>query len=166
MDEKWKEIKGFKDYKISNYGRIFSLKSNKYLSLQKNKYGYLKVSLWLNGKSYSFLVHRLVALHFIPNRNKKYNQVNHIDGNKINNKYNNLEWVDNAHNQIHAYKNGLKNSNAVKKSNSKKIRCIETGEIFTSITQASKKLKINRNNISNSCYGNTKNTKGFHFEFI
>lgn len=162
IKEKWKQVKGFNGYQISNYGKVFSTKTNKYLKLQMNKDGYMCVTL--NKKK--VFVHRLVAIHFIPNRNKKCNQVNHIDGDKANNYVGNLEWTDNAHNQIHAYKNGLKNSNGVKKANSKKIRCIETGEEFNSIMEASKTLGINRNNISNSCYGDTKNTKGLHFEFV
>ena len=166
MEKIWKSIKGFNGYKISNYGEVYSEKTKKQLSLIKSKDGYLTTTLYLNGKGYKFYIHRLVAINFIKNNNKKFNQVNHIDGNKENNFVGNLEWVDSARNQIHAYKNGLKSCESVKKANSKKVECIETGEIFDSITQASKKLKINRNNISNSCHGNTRNTNGLHFRFI
>lgn len=60
-------------------------------------------------KSTRYLVHRLVAECFISNpKPNDYNQVNHIDGNKQNNKSENLEWVNNKLNQIHAFKSGLK----------------------------------------------------------
>ena len=163
MNEEWKDIKGYEElYKISNYGRVYSAISNKCLKSIKNTKGYLLVHLYKDGNRKVFKIHRLVAIHFIPNENKKYNQVNHIDGDKTNNIVNNLEWVDNSLNEIHAYKNGLKGSKSV----SKRVRCVETGEEFESIISASRKFKIDRRNITNSCNGETKNTKGLHFEWI
>lgn len=67
---------------------------------------YYKVALPYNKKQKDFLVHRLIALVFIPNPdNKPY--VNHIDGNRLNNAVNNLEWNTHAENMQHAYRNNL-----------------------------------------------------------
>ena len=72
----------------------------------KNSRGYMMVHNPETRKTIG--VHRLVANEFVPNPNpEKFNQVNHIDGNKTNNHYTNLEWTDNSGNQKHAYVNGL-----------------------------------------------------------
>ena len=85
------------DYIINEDGTIFSKKTNKYLKLCNNGTGYLLVSVYINGKNKSFLVHRLVAEKFIPNPND-LPCVNHIDCNKQNNHVDNLEWCDHINN--------------------------------------------------------------------
>ena len=105
-------------YQVSNYGNIKSLarqrrnskgiymQKEKLLSLTNTSTGYKKVELVKNGKKKSYKVHRLVAMAFIDNPENKP-QVNHIDGNKINNHVDNLEWVTSSENCIHAYNTGL-----------------------------------------------------------
>lgn len=94
----------FLGYKIYRDGRIFN-KHGKKLSPHSNKI-YKQVDLYYGGHSKRYSVHRLVASFFVPNPyNKK--QVNHKDGNKMNNHYTNLEWATNRENTIHAYKNNL-----------------------------------------------------------
>lgn len=100
-----KEIKGFKDYYITEDGKVFSKKRNIYLSPFKKQGGYLRVSLF-NGKHNHKSIHRLVAEAFISNPNN-YPEVNHIDGNKQNNNINNLEWCTPSQNQKHAFELGL-----------------------------------------------------------
>lgn len=93
INEIWKPVKHYEDlYEISNYGRVRSLTSGKYLTQHDNGRGYLSVNLWKNDKSKREYVHRLVALAFIPNPEGKP-QVNHRDEDKQNNYYENLEWV-------------------------------------------------------------------------
>jgi hypothetical protein len=96
MNEIWKPIKEYNgDYLISNYGKIKSFKyiKEKILKPSKSQSGYHIVNLMMYGKKKMFKVHRLVAETFIENPNpKKYNQINHIDKNKENNHYLNLEW--------------------------------------------------------------------------
>ena len=107
IKERWRNVKGFKGYKISNHGRVKSYKrinSGKILEGTISK-GYLKVSLRKNNKGHIFLVHRLVALHFVPNHENKP-QVNHIDGDKENNHVSNLEWCTPQENVTHAFLNG------------------------------------------------------------
>lgn len=68
--------------------------------------GYDRFSFRYGGKRYRLPVHRLVAKHFVGNPMGK-EQINHIDGNKLNNCADNLEWCTNEENQMHAYKNRL-----------------------------------------------------------
>lgn len=117
--EEWKDIEGYEGiYQVSNYGNVKSLarqrrnskgiymQKEKLLSLTNTSTGYKKVELVKNGKKKGYKVHRLVAMAFIDNPENKP-EVNHIDGNKINNHVDNLEWVTSSENSIHAYKTGL-----------------------------------------------------------
>jgi hypothetical protein len=91
-------------YFVSESGGIFrdGLKKNTTMS---NK-GYKMVSTYFYGKSNKLSIHRLVAILYVPNPNN-LPQVNHIDGDKLNNHYSNLEWVTNQQNRTHAIENGL-----------------------------------------------------------
>jgi len=85
--EIWKVINDYTNYSISNYGRVKNNKTNRLLKLFDN-YGYSRVTLPIKKK---FLVHRLVAIHFLENKNN-LPQVNHKDDNRKNNHYKNLYW--------------------------------------------------------------------------
>lgn len=96
--EVFKDIKGYPGYQISNLGRIWSSKSNKYLSPVPNNIGYLQIKMIAaNGKRKNELVHRLVALMFIDNPQGKP-EVNHINHQKNDNRVENLEWVTKSEN--------------------------------------------------------------------
>lgn len=99
-------------------GRVKSLKrkEEKILTPREHHKGYLQVHLRVEGKDKTIKIHRLAAEAFVPNL---YNlpQVNHKDGNKKNNKAENLEWVSNSSNQKHAYKNGLRHFKNVFRDN-------------------------------------------------
>lgn len=120
--EIWIQAKGFEGwYEVSNFGRIKRLPrlsknsrndsykkyNEKILSTKNSTNGrYLNVKLTVNGITKTIQVHRLILESFIPNlENKK--EVNHKDGNKKNNKLENLEWVTSSENKIHAIKNNL-----------------------------------------------------------
>ncbi len=98
IDEIWLDIPDYEgSYKISNYGNVFSFRSNKYLK-PINQNEILQITLYKDPKvANKFLVHRLVAKLFIPNNNLHLN-VRHIDGNTFNNKFDNLEWYGNTEN--------------------------------------------------------------------
>lgn len=103
---RFREIEGYDGYTVYDDGRIYSLKTNKFLSYRVNQSGYRYVNLCKNGKYKSVSIHRLVGKYFVDNPNN-YNCLNHIDCDKQNNLYSNLEWCTIKHNCVYASKNGL-----------------------------------------------------------
>lgn len=88
-------------YAVSSTGKILSIRSNKLLSPFLSKRGYLLVITSIDAYTKKYLVHRLVAETLLSNLDNKP-QVNHIDGNKLNNSVTNLEWTTSAENVEHA----------------------------------------------------------------
>lgn len=122
MEEIWKDVVGFEDYfKISSKGLVFSKRTNRVLKQTLSKTGYLTFSTRIGGRGgtcYCFKVHRLVAEAFLPEPDEHLKEVamgtfygkvpvNHIDGNKTNNKVENLEWTTPSYNTVHAIEMGL-----------------------------------------------------------
>ena len=96
-------------YLINPKGEIFSILKNRIMKQDTNWGGYKRVCLITDtGEKRNFSVHRLVALTFIINQfPESYNDVNHSDGKKFNNYYDNLEWCNNNQNKHHASETGL-----------------------------------------------------------
>lgn len=146
--EKWKKISGYKYYLISNLGRVKSIndKGNwgdgRILKTIVRKSGYCVVNLWSysgsDKKMKQHKVHKLVANAFIPNtKNKPI--INHIDGDKENNKAANLEWCTHSENMVHSYKNGLHKvdkGNKTTKLNKKQVKEIRQRYKEENISQA------------------------------
>lgn len=116
--EIWKDIDGYNGYyQVSNYGNVRSVdrfdgvhdRKGTIIIPSVKQNGYLQVGLRKHNTRKWFGVHRLVATHFIDNPHNKP-QVNHIDGNKLNNTVENLEWVTGKENQRHATKLGLRDN--------------------------------------------------------
>ena len=111
-DEIFIDIKDYKGlYQISNYGRIKALNwkglgMTRIRKQQIDKNGYLRCTLSKDAKNKNFIVHQIIGKHFLKLIKHKPN-INHIDGNKLNNKTLNLEWCDIRENNIHAFKNGF-----------------------------------------------------------
>ena len=90
-------------YYVDGNGNILNMNTNKMLKPQKCRAGYLRVNLVRDdGKRKAFSIHRLVAIRYVVGRTKLHNEVNHIDGDKSNNYYKNLEWVTRKENMAHA----------------------------------------------------------------
>lgn len=106
--EEWRDVDGYEDYQVSNFGRVKSFKHNtpRILKPGCSPSGYLCVGLGRNNRTITELNHRLVAKAFILNVDSKP-QVNHIDGCKLNNHVSNLEWCTVSENVRHAYNVGL-----------------------------------------------------------
>ncbi len=161
--EKWTHIKGWEGwYEISNFGNLKSLDrivlrgsgempfKGKMLTWRVNPLGYWYYQLLRKGKKYMIWNHREVAKNFIPNIYNKP-EVNHIDGNKGNNHYSNLEWCTRMENIHHAMKLGLwnghgENGNLSKFTNEqvRKIRSEATGE-FGEYSRLARKYSVSPN---------------------
>ena len=162
--EKWKPIRDAPDYDVSSNGGIYSRKRNIVMKVQTDGWGYPRVSLLNNGHKSTKYVHRLVADAFIKNPLNKP-EINHIDGNKLNNRIDNLEWVTRSENEIHAFKTKLNDRSSYDAGkNKKKVTISETGETFESITECSKKLGCSHTAIINCLQGKSKTCKGYHIK--
>ena len=173
--EIWKDIKDYEEmYQISDLGRVKSLariikhqnrhyRKDKILKTSIDNHGYLQVTLCKNGKVKRFHVHRLVAQAFIPNPENKP-QVNHIDGNKLNNNINNLEWNTAGENTYHAYKNDL-----IKHYN-RKINQYDLDGNFIKTWDSAKdieiKINIHKSAICNCCKNKRKTAGGYIWKYV
>ena len=171
----WKDIKGYEGlYQINQLGEVRSLnyhmqKKVKRLKSAIDTKGYKIYSLSKSNELKTHKAHRLVAEHFIPNPNC-FVEVNHKDENKRNACVWNLEWCTRKYN-VNYGKRSVEAGNAIKGEkhpSSKKIICIETGEIFGSITDATFYITGKRRggNICECAKGHRKTAYGFHWKYI
>lgn len=109
----FKKLKEDNRFEISQIGIIRNAKTKSIKSQYVSSTGYYMISISKNNKSKSFRVHRLLANNFIDNPNK-LKEVNHKDGNKLNNSLTNLEWVSHFGNMQHAFNTGLVNNTGIK----------------------------------------------------
>lgn len=154
-------VENYSGYGITSCGKVWSYKSNKFLSQRYDKYGYLRVTLINDDKKMKTeLIHKLVALAYIPNPDGK-ETVNHKDENKENNCVSNLEWMTRQENLNYGTR-GQRQSDKV----SKPVRCIETGIIYKNTLVASKEIGISATSIYNCVNGKSKTAGGFHWERV
>lgn len=134
LKEEWRNLEfiGYHNYEVSNFGRVRSLKYGLMSDNRISKHGYRRVRFSHNGKRKEIPVHRLVALAFVDNPNKEeWNVVNHKDENKLNNRYDNLEWCTNEYNLTYGtlvqrrvatrYRNDTWNCDELKEINRKPV---------------------------------------------
>lgn len=185
MKEVWKDIKGFEGlYAISNKGNVKSLKSGKVLKPYDNG-GYYRITLHKDGKSKRFLVHVLVATHFIGDKPFKNAQVNHKDLNGYNNRVTNLEWVAPSDNVRHAINNTKGRAERLKadmrkigkqyyhlgvEASKKPVVQMnkDTGEViavYESAREAHRQTGVNYKGISSCCNGKKKTYGGYKWAF-
>ncbi len=159
------------NYEVSNLGQVRNINTKQIRKLRAGVTSpYLMVQIYIgNGKRKNYLVHRLVAKYFIENPYNK-EQVNHIDGNKLNNIYCNLEWVTPKENMYHALKSGLykkynnqtyKGKFGAEHNRSIKIEC--NGIIYNGYSEASRKTGVPISTISMAIKQN-RACKGMHFQ--
>lgn len=137
----WRTIKIAPTYEISDKGEVRNKITNKILKQKIDRYGYKCIGLYYKKKKLYYTIHRLLATEFVPNPDNKP-QVNHIDGNKLNNSISNLEWSTAKENVIHALYNDLyKNALGVI------VTDINTGKTtkYLSLKMFAKTLHITRN---------------------
>ena len=165
----WKDIEFNTNYEVSDTG-IVRRKNNKNVLKGCITSGYRSVKLTFeNSRQQRFYVHRLVALHFIPNNNTNKTFVNHINGNKLDNRVENLEWVSPRENNLHYYQK-LQQEKKERKNSSKSIPIIQydlTGkEIarFTSMNKAKQATGISLVQIARCVHGEITNASGYIFK--
>ena len=164
-------IRGYENYMITTHGEVFNVNTRKYLKNVEDGRGYYFVTLYKDGKGKNYRIHYLVASHFINNKENKP-QVNHIDGNKLNNNVKNLEWATPSENIKHSWATGLSKSSELQKEKARQM-CIElkskkvidtlNGKIYKSASDASKKLNINVNTLRGYLTNFRKNTTSLKY---
>lgn len=136
-EEIWKPVKGFeRRFQISNFGRLKSFngrhKGERILACYLDALGYMAAQLTMIPLKRKVRIHTLVAEHFVEKRLPEHIWVNHIDGNKLNNHYSNLEWCTPLRNCQHAVETGLHNLKGEKHPHSKltKEQVIEMRRLY------------------------------------
>ena len=166
-EEIWKTINGFENYEISTKGRVRNKETLYILSQQLSATGYMTIRLRKHSgdeEKPCLNVHRLVAEAFIPGGSSEL-QVNHIDGNKLHNDVENLEWCTRKENAQHAMRIGLFNPKAPD-SPKRKVRIVETGEVFDSIRDCAKTINVKEQHIWACLNGRRYTRNGLHFEYV
>lgn len=163
--EIWEQIERYPEYEASTRGHIYSIKSGVILKPFLTNSGYLQVKLWHDGRHVHEYIHRLVAETFLHNYNGSL-QVNHIDGDKLNNCVDNLEWVTHKENIRHAIDSGLFTPYKLPPHphEGKRVKIVETGEVFESLTECANYIGGFKTAISACLLGKVKTHKGYHFE--
>jgi len=170
MDTEYVTIKNYPNYEINKLGLIRNKKNNKILKPFINSC-YYRVNLYLSKTEKKLCqLHRILAEVFIENpENKK--EVNHIDGNKLNNSLDNLEWVTRVENALHSYKYGLQKSKKGK-NNDKHKKVIQFDlnnkeiKVWDCVMDIERELGLSSGGISNSCLGKSKTSYGFKWKYI
>lgn len=175
MEEIWIPIPGYEGYyEVSNNGRIRSIdrkievknKGTSYwvqlrgrLMRPHHSRGYLVIALCRGGVSRTVPVHKCVCKSFIHNPDG-LNEINHKNGDREDNRVENLEWCTRQYNIRHSYY-----VNKRKPSGCKPVLCLETGKVYPSCMAAGRALNINNSSIADVAKGIYKQMKGYHFVF-
>ena len=156
-EEQWSDWPRDPRIKVSNKGNVVSCKrgAGYPLKVSYSNRGYQMVAAGHNGLPQ--YIHRLVADTWIPNPNQ-HKEINHINGDKDDNRVENLEWVTHSQNVRHAYRTGLNETTPV--------RIVETGEVFESQTECARRIGCHRSAISNCLAGRQSTCRGYHLEYV
>jgi hypothetical protein len=165
MDKEiFKDIEGYNGlYQISNFGNVKSFCNSKEGIIKKPsiiKKGYKIICLSSVGVKKHYLIHRLVGFYFLEAYPFK-NQINHINGDKLDNHFLNLEWVSPKENIAHAFKSGLMKSRITLMQ--KEVKDESNGAIFKSIGEASKYYNLGYSNLCKMLSGKQINKTSLKF---
>ena len=173
----WKPVAGYEDrYMVSNDGRVKSLdiyvkaRFGKRLSKGRikpqcnNNRGYSCVGLCRDNRTHTHLVHRLVAEAFVPNTDNKP-QVNHIDGDRTNNRADNLEWVTDNENKVHSF---IALGGTQRPKRAVVVINNTTGEkfYFNGLREAERALKLQHSSVLSVVAGRQHTTKGYTLHYV
>ena len=170
----FKEINGFSNYLVSSDGKIFSIKKNKdnsirlkQLSQNIQSSGYCQVLLISDEKKrVPKLVHRLVAQAFVPNKDNKL-EVNHINGIKTDNRFENLNWMSHSENILDRnIRNRWKNRLCLECLTGHQIICMQTEKVYKNQMQLAKQLNITKQAVNSMIKGRSKSVKKMHYVFL
>ena len=153
--KEWKQIRGFEHYQISNDGEVMN-PNGRILKPFLGGSGYLSIGLFREDCKTKRYVHRLVAEAFCENPNL-HKEVNHKDGNKHNNRADNLEWCSRTENLLH--------SCYTLNQHVKAVQCIETGVVYPSIRRAVQHTGATKNGIAMCCEGKQKKSNKLHWRY-
>lgn len=170
---KWKEIEGYEGkYLVSDTGKVFSIRANKTLTPSQTEKGYLRVCLQDKGEKRWLRVHRIVASAFIANHDSK-ETVNHINGNRKDNRVENLEWAT-MEEQNRDPRRNAKMSESMKRCKyicDKMRKVAQIGpdgnviQTYESLQDAARALGSTASNIRGCCIGERHTCKGYTFKF-
>jgi len=165
----FKDIIGYEGlYSISEDGVItnyFYKKVPFEMSTHKTERGFERVHLRKEGKLKTFLLHRLLAIHFLPNP-QGHKIINHKDGDKRNNVLDNLEWCTQSDNGKRNYASGVisqpKSDMAFR---ARKVVCVERNIIFGTVNEAAKWVGRCTASVISACKGRAKTCGGFTWKY-
>lgn len=180
MIEIIKDIPGYEGlYQVSNLGYVNYMAKKKgtnysceilagVMKGKPNGSGYLQVALSKQGNKKHLYIHRIIASLFVPNPDNK-KEVNHIDGDKLNNCFNNLEWVNRLENEQHAWSTGLKKMVGKNHFGSKPVIQMDMQgnelKIWDNAHQVKTILGFHNSHISNCCNGKLPHIYGYKWKF-
>jgi len=165
------EIPGYENlYSITEEGQVWSHKYKRWMKNQVDRAGYWAIQLYKDKEYKRFLVHRLVAMTFIPNPNG-LPQVNHINGNKLDNRIANLEWCTKSADSLHMHRMGfVKHLHNPRPWNKRPVdQYTPDGKFikrYPGVVDAAKETGINRCTINNSKYGYCKTGGGYIWKAV
>lgn len=159
-------------YEVGKDGSVWSLnyrqtgQRKRLVPTPFDKYGHLKVDLWKDGKGKTRPVHQLVLNAYLPKPSPEL-EVLHKDSKPANNHLENLKWGTHEANMNDShYKTLMREAMTNHPNPSIPVLCVETGEVYPSVREASRQTGVNQQNISSCLNGKRKSAGGFHWQKV
>ena len=161
----FKKIPGFDGYYINTEGQIYSEFQGKIMNTFNRGGKYISVTLQQGKTAKIYLIHRLIAITFLPNPNN-YPEIDHIDGNPENNRVDNLRWVTKKQNQNNPISAQRRKTAIINLQGIKVVALLNGKEIaeFESISEAARKMNVHATNISKVLSGKMFQTGGYQWK--